>query len=400
MRIVHVTDCYLPRLGGIERQVHDLAVRQRRRGHEVQIVTCVAGERSDGNDDLPVRRPRPRTGESAGKIRYGWVAPGRRAVLDGDFDMVHVHASTWSPLAFSTAAAAARRGIPAALTVHSLWAYAAPLFRCADLALQWHRWPLAWSAVSPVAAEPLRRVLGPGVPVTILPNGVELPPRRTDFPRDPHRIVIASVGRLVRRKRPRQLLQMLRRARAAVPTTIRLEAVIAGDGPLAPALTRYLDRHRMSDWVHLIGAADQDQIRAIHEIADFYVAPATLESFGIAALEARCAGLPVVAHAGTGIAEFIADRADGLLAADDEDMTDRITELATSPALLARMRHHNAETPARITWDDVLQQTDTLYARAQRTTPTRAPSQVTRRPPPVAIGHPAALQGARHRRAS
>jgi glycosyltransferase involved in cell wall biosynthesis len=139
MRIVHVTDCYLPRLGGIERQVHDLAVRQRRHGHEVQTVTCVAGGRSDSIDDVPVRRPRPRSGEPAGTIRYGWVAPGRRAVLDADFDMVHVHASTWSPLAFSTAVAAGGRGIPTALTVHSLWAYASPLFRCADLALRWHR---------------------------------------------------------------------------------------------------------------------------------------------------------------------------------------------------------------------------------------------------------------------
>jgi glycosyltransferase involved in cell wall biosynthesis len=142
--------------------------------------------------------------------------------------------------------------------------------------------------VSPVAAEPLGDILGPDVPVTILPNGVEPPPKRTmRVPRDPNRIVIASVGRLARRKRPRQLLQMLHSARAAIPTAIRLEAVIVGDGRLVPALARYLHRHGMTDWVHLVGAADPDKIRAVHQLADFYVAPATLESFGIAALEAR-----------------------------------------------------------------------------------------------------------------
>ena len=51
LRIVHVSDCYLPRLGGIERQVHDLAVRQRQRGHEVQIVTCVADGQTGGIDE-------------------------------------------------------------------------------------------------------------------------------------------------------------------------------------------------------------------------------------------------------------------------------------------------------------------------------------------------------------
>ena len=314
-------------------------------------------------------RPLSRPGEYAGTIRYGWSVRGRRAVLDGKFDVVHVHASTMSPLAFTTAAATATRGIPTVLTVHSLWAYASPLFRCADLAVGWRRWPLTWSAVSAVAAGPLQQVLGPDVPVEVLPNGAEAPPRRLpQIPRDPSRIVIASVGRLARRKRPRQLLQMLRRARAAIPARIRLEAVIAGDGPLAPSLARYLDHHDMTDWVHLVGAADREQIRAIHELADFYVAPATLESFGIAALEARCAGLPVIAHAGTGIAEFITDGLEGLLAENDEHMVDRIVELASTPAKLAQMRHHNSSTPARITWDDVLHQSETLYERARDST--------------------------------
>ena len=35
MRIAHVSDAFMPRLGGIERQVHDLALRQLAAGHEV-----------------------------------------------------------------------------------------------------------------------------------------------------------------------------------------------------------------------------------------------------------------------------------------------------------------------------------------------------------------------------
>ncbi|HIZ37479.1 MAG TPA: glycosyltransferase, partial [Candidatus Ruania gallistercoris] len=44
MRITHVTDSYLPRLGGIETQVHGLAIRQARAGHEVHVLTTTAGE--------------------------------------------------------------------------------------------------------------------------------------------------------------------------------------------------------------------------------------------------------------------------------------------------------------------------------------------------------------------
>ena len=39
MRILHVTDTYLPTLGGIELHIHDLAAQQRAAGHLVTIAT-------------------------------------------------------------------------------------------------------------------------------------------------------------------------------------------------------------------------------------------------------------------------------------------------------------------------------------------------------------------------
>ncbi|HEY9483413.1 MAG TPA: glycosyltransferase family 4 protein [Micromonosporaceae bacterium] len=379
MRIVHVSDCYLPRVGGIERQIHDLAVRQRQRGHDVQIVTSVAGASAAGVDGIAVHRPRPRSGGDPTTIRYLWSTWGRRHVLDSDADVVHVHASTISPLAFATAAATARLGIPTVVTVHSLWAYASPLFRWADRALRWREWPLTWSAVSSVAAEPLRRILGPDVPVAVLPNGVDAEAWRTPpTAHDAKHVVITSVGRLAARKRPRQLLRILRHARAAIPADIQIEAVLAGDGPLAPSLRRYLARHDMTQWVRLVGAACPEEIRRIHARADLYVAPAVLESFGIAALEARCAGLPVVAYRGTGIADFVLDGVEGLLVADDDDMMQRIVALATSPETLGRMRLHNATTDPRVSWADTIRLSDSLYARAIGPTASTRPTTVDR----------------------
>jgi glycosyltransferase involved in cell wall biosynthesis len=365
MRIAHVSDCYLPRVGGIERQIHDLAVRQHEHGHEVQIVTSVAGTPSAGIEAIAVHRPGPRAGADPTRIRYGWSGRGRRHVLDSGVDVVHVHASTMSPLAFATAEATARLGVPTVVTVHSLWAYASPLFRWADWAVRWRDWPVTWSAVSSVAGAPLQRVLGPDVPVAVLPNGVDAETWRTQpTARSPQRVVIASVGRLARRKRPRQLLRILRDAREAVPADIRIEAVLAGDGPLATPMRRYLARHNMTEWVRLVGAARPEEIRRIHAGADFYVAPAVLESFGIAALEARCAGLPVVAYRGTGIADFVLDGVEGLLVADDSQMVERIVELATTPGTLGRMRLHNATTDPPISWADTIRLSDALYEQA------------------------------------
>ena len=42
MRVVHVSDCYAPRLGGIETQVRALAIRQAAAGHDVHVITATA----------------------------------------------------------------------------------------------------------------------------------------------------------------------------------------------------------------------------------------------------------------------------------------------------------------------------------------------------------------------
>jgi glycosyltransferase involved in cell wall biosynthesis len=352
-------------LGGIERQVHDLAERQRAAGHDVEIVTSVAASAAVSTSPVLVHRPVARVGQSS-TVRYRSSLRGRDRVLAGGYDVVHLHASTFSPLTFLTAAAAGWQGLPTVITVHSLWSYASPIFRLAHLPLRWRHWPLTWSAVSSVAAEPLRRLLAPTSPVAELPNGVDAAAWRiTAVPRRPGRVVMVSVMRLAHRKRPRQLLDMLRQVRGLVSDGIELEAVIIGGGPLRASLQSYLDRHGMNGWVRLAGQAGHAEIREIYRDADFYIAPATLESFGIAALEARCAGLPVIAHRGSGVRDFITYDREGLLADGDLDMISRISRLASSPVTLHRMRNHNAHTAPAVSWTDVLSRCEDLYHNAR-----------------------------------
>jgi glycosyltransferase involved in cell wall biosynthesis len=366
VKIAHVSDCYLPRLGGIERQVHGLATRQWERGDHVEVITSVGD--SDCDDAGAVRVHRPSADSlRPSDIKYRSSLSGRDAAINGGFDVVHIHVSTWSPLSYLTAAAATKAGIPTVVTVHSLWSYAEPLFRWADHLAGWARWPAIWSAVSAPAAQPLQRVLGSEVAVAILPNGVDVGEWRTNAaPRDPGRVVIATVGRLAERKRPRQLLSMVRRARDMVPPAIEVELLIVGDGPMRASLQRRIDRFGMGSWVRLLGPADHQRIRALYEDVDFYVAPAKLESFGIAALEARCAGLPVVAHAGSGVASFIRNGKEGLLTRDDREMSTAIAHLINSRSVRTRIRQHNSTTNPPVSWSTVVEQCDVLYEDARR----------------------------------
>jgi glycosyltransferase involved in cell wall biosynthesis len=359
MRIAHVSDCYPPRLGGIEHQVAGLALRQHLAGHDVEVITSV-GSPPDGG---PVTVHRPTT-LATGSIRYASSRRGAVLAARERYDIVHVHVSTFSPLAFLAARAACHAGVPVAATVHSMWTNMTRLWRWSARTTGWSTWPIAWSAVSHAAAAPVARALGVAA-VAVVPNGIdsadwELPARAAE----PGRVVLASVMRLAMRKRPRQLLRILARLRAAVPDEIRLEALLIGDGPLRAQLVDDVRRLALGDWVTLTGALTEPQIRQRYPDVDVYVAPATLESFGIAALEARSAGLPIVGRSATGVADFVRDGRHGFLVATDGAMVSALARLVNNPALRDRLAEQSRAEPPDITWPRVLDHCANLYAEA------------------------------------
>jgi glycosyltransferase involved in cell wall biosynthesis len=367
MRILHVTDAYLPKQGGIEVQVHDLAVRQLHAGHDVEVITCAA-EPGAGEPAEPGTEPEPRVWRV--RIPWGRVRRTNERLYahyrEHSPDVVHAHLSVLSPLSILAVRSAARAGVPVVATLHSLWWWATPLYRIADWLLTWSGWNVHWSAVSELAAEPLRAIVAPRAEVSIMPNGVE--PRDwavERVERDPNEVVVASVMRLAARKRPRALLGVVRRAMAQLPNGVRLRVVVVGDGPQHARLEREIDKLGLRGTVELVGRMQREQIRDLYRRADIYIAPAILESFGIAALEARCAGVPVIARRQTGIADFIHPNTHGLLASSDAGLAAALADLAASPSTRARMAAHNLAAAPESGWGDVLLRCELAYKVAE-----------------------------------
>jgi glycosyltransferase involved in cell wall biosynthesis len=375
MRVVHVSDAFLPRLGGIEVHVRDLARRQAAQGHEVHVVTTTPAGHGHEPDMGSV---------TVHRVRGGWVRDlalgsvhATQVVQDLQPDVVHCHNSVLSPLAVAVAATASDAGLPTAITVHSLLPAVGPLLPLSGSLLAMRRAAIAWSAVSAVAAAPVRRVLGPGSHVAMLPNAIDVGWWRAGAQhsarhravaglreRDPREVRVISVGRLATRKRPLALLRMMAEVRRTVPADVPLRLLLVGDGPQRAHVLRRARDLGMADWVELPGVLSSEQIRGLLAGSDVYVAPARLESFGIAALEARAVGLPIVAHARGGVGEFVAQATEGLLTGRDSDMVQALATLAASPGLRLAMRAHNEQVAPAFGWDDALRRTELLYARA------------------------------------
>ncbi|GAA4187567.1 glycosyltransferase family 4 protein [Streptosporangium oxazolinicum] len=376
MRILHISDCYLPRLGGIEVQVADLIRTQREAGHHVEVATATPGESLPGVRRIVARLPFDLPVHPFGTGHLLRLMRARRP------DVVHVHTGAVSPFAWMGVRAATRAGLPVVVTVHSMWdPVTRALYRGLRLLFGWHRWGLVGTAVSEAAALPIRAVAGPGVPVHVVSNGLDLsgwraaprPPAPVPLPADsvrPEPVHVVAVGRLAPRKQPVRLLRLLREARAQVPAETPMRATVVGDGPARPQMERYLRANGMTGWVSLPGRYSRDRIRELLASTDVFVAPAPRESFGLAALEARAAGVPVVARAQSGVADFVRPGKEGLLGGTFDELVASVARLVRDRELRESIAANNRETePVRSSWPAVLEGFERCYeqARAGRT---------------------------------
>ncbi|MDT0213372.1 glycosyltransferase [Rothia sp. ARF10] len=374
MRIALLSDCYLPRLGGIEVQVHDLAHRLAAAGHEVDVVTATAGdtrERATTSSGGVIVHRLPLSVPGAPPVNPFVKDEVRSLLDDGRFDVAHAHMGVVSPFATDMVGVALEAGLPVATTWHCVLDRSIPFFRLLGHARRWHAAGVALSAVSAMAAERVGEVAGT-TDVHVLGNGIDVnhwrPPQELGAQRPDDGVVrVVSALRFVRRKRPGALVDVLRSARERLDTLapgVRLEAHLVGDGPQRRLLRAHLDRHGL-DWIHAPGRLSRDALRELHWRSDAYLTTARLEAFGIAALEARTAGLAVLAREGTGVDDFVEDGRDGILRSSDEGLATALAELAAHPEELARLRAHNLGTPPAQSWERVVDATLDEYARAR-----------------------------------
>jgi glycosyltransferase involved in cell wall biosynthesis len=357
LSIIHVTDCFLPRLGGIEVQVAGLARAQQEAGEDVHVVTATRLASAPPNAGYTVHEV---------SMRLPWdlpVHPRAATHLDRIFrelapEVVQVHVGAVSPFAWSAVRRAVRLNLPTVVVVHSMWDPAVQrVYGLLDRLTQWREAPLVLGAVSTAAARRMR-----ADDVVVVPNGIE-PAEWRRWPRGEHDDVhVVAVGRLASRKRPMALLGILEQVRRR---GVRIRVSIAGDGPARSAMERYLKRHGM-DWVRLVGRLDREGVGRLLASADIFVNPTADEAFGLAALEARTAGVPVVARTGTGATEFVRDGQEGLLCGSDAEMVDALVRLASDNEERIRIAEHNLSTePEHCTWPDVLATMRMCRTRAQ-----------------------------------
>jgi glycosyltransferase involved in cell wall biosynthesis len=364
-RLALVSDWFAPRIGGIELHVADLARALQAQGIEVTVLTTTPGDASL-SDIRTQRISSPLLPGTDLAISPRLIGKFRGALAAGSFDAVHVHISVVSPAGYAALLAARAMELPVVITFHSLLLGTAQVLRAADRLWRWTQWPLIVSAVSGKVAENLRRA-APGLAVEILPNGTDpsfwgapAPPRRQSA----ERIVAVSAMRLAPKKRPRALLRAFRVARDyGRAAGKQMTLCLAGDGPERPQLERYRKKHGLTDDIVFAGNLSRQALASLYREAHLFVMPSIRESFGIAILEARCAGLPVIAMKGSGATEFLRDGQTSLLADNDDHFALLWARLVIDDELRNRLSGTD-DLVGNFAWPAVAKQHINSYLRA------------------------------------
>ncbi|MSR36313.1 MAG: glycosyltransferase family 1 protein [Gemmatimonadetes bacterium] len=380
MKIVLLSDWFLPRLGGVELQLRDLAGELVARGHRVDVVTttpadpAVQGPLQTGALGVPEGVSVHRVDVPLVPGLHVTVSP-RAGVAIKDVlapiapDVVHIHASIASTGALAGGWAAYTLGLPSVVTFHSVLGPWRHILRAFDLGTGWTQWPSVFSAVSSALAREIGSLVH-GRAVEVLPNGLD--PAAWVVDRIPHEspeestdeLRLVAVQRLQARKRGMALIRVVSEASERLRGRRRVRLTVIGDGPERGRMAALARRLGIADAVDFAGYLPRAEIRARFARSDAFVLVSVLESFGIAALEARAAGLPVVARSETGMAELLEHGREGLMATSDAGVVEQIVRLGTEPGLRARIAAHNRSVPPSVSWTSTIARHLELYERA------------------------------------
>lgn len=336
-KIALVSDWYLPRTGGIETQIHGLARALHTLGHEVHIYTTTPGPEAGHADGVVVHRL------DLARVA-GVVAPNplhlliaRRTLREEGFDVVHGH-GLLSIMTIGVLMSARALRIPCVLTSHSLLRRA--VFPVAAAALAFDGRTDVLAGVSRAAAADLAAV-SRRRDVLVLPNGIDPSAWARPDARTSQRPRVTSIMRLSRKKNAVELVDAMPRVIERVGRTRAPRLTLVGDGPDRARLERRVARLGLDDSIEFLGWRSPAQVADVLATSSVFALPCRHEAFGLAALEARCAGVPVVAMRGRGIGDIVEDGRHGCLVetrdafADaialllvDEDRRDRLSRAA------------------------------------------------------------------------
>jgi N-acetyl-alpha-D-glucosaminyl L-malate synthase BshA len=203
-------------------------------------------------------------------------------------------------------------------------------------------------------------------PIEVIYNFVDVE-RFSRKPIDAFKKVIAPNGERIllhasnfrKLKRVQDVVKIFYEVNKEIPSKL----LFVGDGPergTAEELSRHLEVY---DEIRFVGK--QEQMEDILAIADLFLLPSEYESFGLAALEAMAAGVPVVSTNAGGLSEINIDGVTGFMGniGDIDTMSQQAITILKDDKRLAQFKKDAAKQALKFDIHNIVPLYEKLYER-------------------------------------
>jgi 1,4-alpha-glucan branching enzyme len=376
-------------VGGLSRHVYHLACHLVRLGCEVHVVTmAVDGYPLDECvEGVQVHRVQVLKPDGDSFIHFVFqlnlvMLDRCHALIDHEgvhFDLIHAH--DWL-VTIAAKTLKERTQLPLVATIHATeYGRNQGIFTDTQRHIHHREWVLTYEANRVIVCssymrdEVIRLFQLPEEKLDIIANGVtrdileqrdtsKIGPGSNPYVRPGERMVL-FVGRLVREKGVHVLLDAAPVILKRFPDT---KFVIVGKGPMQDELVRQADELGVSDRVVFTGYADDELRNLLLHSADATVFPSLYEPFGIVALEAMAAGVPVVASAVGGLSDIVHHDHTGLTTfpGDANSIATQVLRLFANPSLTRHLTKTALSNLCQFDWKNIAEGTVKVYEQATR----------------------------------
>lgn len=179
--------------------------------------------------------------------------------------------------------------------------------------------------------------------------------RKVIAPNDEKIIIHASNFRRI--KRVEDVVKIFAKLHKNVPSKL----LFVGDGPERPAAESLSRDLEICDDIRFVGK--QEQMEEILAIGDLFLLTSEYESFGLAALEAMAAGVPVISTNAGGLPEINVDGVTGYMSnvGDIESMAKHAVDLLSDNSKLAKFKASAYEQAKKFDIQNIIPKYEALY---------------------------------------
>ncbi len=158
-------------------------------------------------------------------------------------------------------------------------------------------------------------------------------------------------------KRVEDVVKVFVKVNAEIPSKL----LFVGDGPERPYIERLCRESEVCNDIRFLGK--QEQMEDILAVSDIFLLPSEYESFGLAALEAMAAAVPVISTNAGGLPEINVNGVSGFLSnvGDIDDMCKNALHILTDEKVLKKFKDSALEHANKFDINNIVPEYEALY---------------------------------------